>query len=64
MDGESMTTDRNEVILRFRALRSSVPLAVRVRQLFEHALRTCNLRCVKVEGLPDDAVKQEETKQR
>lgn len=46
-------TDK-EVVLRFRPLRDAVPLANRVRFLLKYALRTCNLRCVRVEGLPED----------
>jgi len=35
-----------------RALRSRVPVEVRLRRLLKVALRSCQLRCVRVEAVP------------
>jgi hypothetical protein len=48
------TIERDEVVLRFRPLADPVPWPHRVRQLLKYALRACNLRCVRVEGLPQE----------
>ncbi len=47
-----MSQHKDEVILRFRPLRDAVPLPNRVRQLLKYALRTCKLKCERVEALP------------
>ena len=59
-----MSTEDDEVHLVFRPLRDAVPWPSRVRRLLKYALRSCNLRCVKVERLPENESirEQEETK--
>ena len=46
-------TNHDEVVLRFYPLRDSVPWPNRVRLPLKYALRACNLRCVRVKGLPN-----------
>jgi hypothetical protein len=49
-----IVSNRDEIILRFRPLRDSVPWPHRVRRLLKYALRACNLRCEGIEHLPFD----------
>lgn len=49
-----MSKPDDEVVLRFRPLRDSMPWPQRVRRLLKYALRACKLRCERVEGLPED----------
>ncbi|MHB1422132.1 MAG: hypothetical protein ACYC3I_02825 [Gemmataceae bacterium] len=48
----SAEQQNDEVVLRFRPLRDAVAWPHRVRRLLKYALRVCNLRCIRVEGLP------------
>jgi hypothetical protein len=49
---EDSVTNTENIVLIFRALEDTVPLAVRLRALLKTALRRDRLRCVAVSGLP------------
>ena len=55
-----MDTPEPDIVITFRPLpdREQVPVGVRVRKLLRTALRRDRLRCLKVEGLPDERREQ------
>lgn len=58
-----METHDPDITITFRPLPDAeeVPVAVRVRRLLRTALRRDRLRCLKVEGLPEDKKVDERT---